>query len=224
MTEYEHSSPAISGRLAFVGDLMLGRKVSAQLLAGRPPKAFWGDVLPHCLAADAVIGNLECPISDTQERWRGIKAFRLCASPRVVEILAAGNVKCVSLANNHLLDCATEGLIRTRDHLARAAIAHAGAGMNLAETKRTNDVPCWDIEHRICIAHRHDVAVRSPRDKARNMVFANPQQPHDLWHDRVAHHRAPQAGGRHTGPECPLGPEPAALAAEALPEIRPCRN
>jgi poly-gamma-glutamate capsule biosynthesis protein CapA/YwtB (metallophosphatase superfamily) len=133
MTEYKHSSPAFSGRLAFVGDLMLGRKVSAQLLAGRPPKAFWGDVLPHCLAADAVIGNLECPISDSQERWRGLKAFRLCASPRVVEILAAGHVKCVSLANNHLLDCATEGLIHTRDHLARAAIAHAGAGMNLAE-------------------------------------------------------------------------------------------
>lgn len=125
--------PAVALRLAFVGDLMLGRKVTAQLRAGKPPAAFWGDVRPHCFASDAVIGNLEAPITATERRWRGIKSFRFSADPRAVEILLAGNVKCLSLANNHILDCALEGLLDTRRHLAEAGIAHAGAGANLAE-------------------------------------------------------------------------------------------
>lgn len=125
--------PPIALRLAFVGDLMLGRKVTAQLRAGKPPAAFWGDVRPHCLACDAVIGNLEAPITATEHRWRGIKAFRFRADPRTVEILRAGNVKCVALANNHILDCAGAGLIDTRRHLAAVGIAHAGAGANWAE-------------------------------------------------------------------------------------------
>lgn len=133
MTASEPEPPAITLRLAFVGDLMLGRKVAAQLRAGKPPAAFWGDVRPHCLACDAVIGNLEAPITATARRWRGIKSFRFRADPRAVEILLAGNVQCVSLANNHILDCALEGLIDTRRHLAEAGIAHAGAGANLAE-------------------------------------------------------------------------------------------
>jgi poly-gamma-glutamate synthesis protein (capsule biosynthesis protein) len=133
MTASRHLPPIGTARLAFVGDMMLGRKVSQQLVAGRHPVAFWGDVRPHCLAADAVIGNLESPISTTDRRWRGIKSFRFCADPRAVEILAAGNVKCVSLANNHILDCAQEGLADTRSHLAKAGIAHAGAGMDIAE-------------------------------------------------------------------------------------------
>jgi poly-gamma-glutamate synthesis protein (capsule biosynthesis protein) len=120
-------------RLAFVGDLMLGRKVTAQLRAGKSPTEFWGDVRPHCLACDAVIGNLEAPITATERRWRGIKSFRFCADPRAVEILLAGNVRCVSLANNHILDCAREGLTDTRRHLAAAGIAHAGAGANSTE-------------------------------------------------------------------------------------------
>ncbi|HWP27569.1 MAG TPA: CapA family protein [Xanthobacteraceae bacterium] len=126
-------TPPAALRLAFVGDLMLGRKVTAQLRAGKPPAAFWGDVRPQCLACDAVIGNLEAPITGSKRRWRGIKSFRFCADPRAVDILRAGNVKCVSLANNHILDCAGEGLIDTRRHLAAAGIAHAGAGADLTE-------------------------------------------------------------------------------------------
>jgi hypothetical protein len=48
-----------TAQIAFVGDLMLARKVSAALQAGRLPEAFWGDLRPRLSAADAVIGNLE---------------------------------------------------------------------------------------------------------------------------------------------------------------------
>jgi poly-gamma-glutamate synthesis protein (capsule biosynthesis protein) len=125
--------PTRALRLGFVGDLMLGRGVTTQLLAGKPPDAFWGDVRGLCLECDAVIGNLEAPITATERRWRGVKSFRFRADPRAVEILCAGNVKCVALANNHILDCSQEGLLDTRRHLAAAGIAHAGAGSNSAE-------------------------------------------------------------------------------------------
>lgn len=120
-------------RLIFAGDMMIGRQVSDMLLAGKPPEAFWGDLRPNMLAADAVIGNLENPITTTRERWPHIKAYRFAADPRTIEILAAGNVRGVSLANNHMLDCNAVGMFDTRRHLAAAGIAHTGAGADLKE-------------------------------------------------------------------------------------------
>jgi poly-gamma-glutamate synthesis protein (capsule biosynthesis protein) len=113
-------------RIAFVGDLMLARKISAALLAGRPPASFFGDILPELRAADAVIGNLECALS--RRRRHVLKAYHFRADPEAVAILAAGNVRCVALANNHVLDAGPEGLADTLASLDRAGIAHAGAG------------------------------------------------------------------------------------------------
>lgn len=122
--------------LAFVGDLMLGRRVN-EVAAQLPAESFWGDLLPLLRGCDAVFANLECPITTQDRRWRRCwKAFRFRAHPRVIDILKAGNVRFVSLANNHILDCETEGLLDTMRHLDSAGIAHAGAGADLAEAAR----------------------------------------------------------------------------------------
>ncbi len=122
--------------IAFVGDLMLGRQVSAAA-ATHAPESFWGDTLPMLRAADAVMGNLESPITARGREWRRCwKAFRFRADPRVVELLKAGNLRFVSLANNHMLDQEGEGLLDTLAHLDAAGIAHAGAGRNSAEALR----------------------------------------------------------------------------------------
>ncbi len=122
--------------IAFVGDIMLGRQVSA---AGSTiaPEAFWGDLLPILRRADAVFANLECPVTTTPRRWRRCrKAFRFRAEPRMIDVLAAANVRFVSLANNHMLDCERDGLVDTLAHLDAARIAHAGAGSNSSEAMR----------------------------------------------------------------------------------------
>ena len=122
--------------IAFVGDIMLGRQVNAAATA-IAPEAFWGDVLPILRRADAVFANLECPITTSSRRWtRCWKAFRFRADPRMTEVLAAANVRFVGLANNHMLDCETDGLIDTLAHLDAAGIAHAGAGRNSGEAMR----------------------------------------------------------------------------------------
>jgi len=120
--------------VAFVGDLMLGRNVSQALVSGLTAAELWGDTLEILTSVDAVIGNLECPISETQERWvDGIKAFRFRAEPCAVDALASANIRCVALANNHALDCGASGLRDTRSILSAAGIAYAGAGANTIE-------------------------------------------------------------------------------------------
>jgi poly-gamma-glutamate synthesis protein (capsule biosynthesis protein) len=114
--------------LAFAGDLMLGRQVDAAA-ATRPPEDFWGDLLPFMRGADAVLANLECPITESVEQWRRCrKTFRFRANPRVVDLMTVANVRFVSLANNHILDYEAEGLLDTLRHLDAAGISHAGAG------------------------------------------------------------------------------------------------
>jgi poly-gamma-glutamate capsule biosynthesis protein CapA/YwtB (metallophosphatase superfamily) len=129
MTERDRDAPATE--IAFVGDLMVARKVSDALAAGRAPEAFWGDVRPRLLAADAVIGNLECALTERRERHI-LKAYYFRADPRAADILKAGNIRCVALANNHVLDAGPGGLVDTLENLDRAGIARAGAGSNLA--------------------------------------------------------------------------------------------
>ena len=125
-----------STTLALIGDVMLGRGVSA-LLRSRKPASFWGDVLPVLLSADAVIANLESPITQAASEWRrSWKAFRFRAAPSAVEVLRAANIRCVNLANNHALDYEERGLHETLDLLDASGIAHVGAGRDLGGAVR----------------------------------------------------------------------------------------
>src|SRR5690348_16095917 len=123
-------------RICFVGDMMLGRKVSAAM-SYRHPTDFFGDTLDLLNAADAVVTNLESPITDCKARWsEGWKAFRFAASPQTMDLLTAANVRAANLANNHILDCTERGLADTLMYLDRANIAHAGGGMDLRQAWR----------------------------------------------------------------------------------------
>lgn len=134
------SSPAAgSGRssitIAFLGDVMLGRGV-AEDVGRREPASFWGDLVPILAASDLVVANLECAITKLTVPWtRTRKAFHFRAPPDAVEVLRAGRVGAVALANNHVLDFEEEGLLDTLRHLDTAGIAHAGAGETLDQAR-----------------------------------------------------------------------------------------
>jgi poly-gamma-glutamate synthesis protein (capsule biosynthesis protein) len=131
--------------LAFVGDLMLGRKIS-RALAHRPPEWFWGDTLPVLRGADAVFGNLESPIAEGPLKPNKIKTFHFRADPAAVEILKSGNVRFVCLANNHTMDYGAEALNQTVQILDAAGIQHAGAGRNLAAAQAATMVAVRDLK------------------------------------------------------------------------------
>jgi poly-gamma-glutamate synthesis protein (capsule biosynthesis protein) len=119
-------------RLGFVGDLMFGRLANRELHR-RDPEWFWGDVLGLLKSADGTLGNLECAITTTDRRWRrSPKTFHFRADPVAIKALRAGNIRFVSLANNHAMDFETEGLRDTLRFLDDAGIAHAGAGEDAA--------------------------------------------------------------------------------------------
>lgn len=123
-----------TSRLVFLGDVMLGGDISRELRR-RSPAWFWGDLLSVLSDSDAVIANLECPLTTSKTQWnRTMKWFHFRADPNSVEILTRGNVRLVCLANNHMLDFGETGLTDTLRHLEAASILHAGAGMNSAES------------------------------------------------------------------------------------------
>ena len=122
-------------RIAFVGDVMLGRLVSRQL-ERRPPEYFWGDVGPLLRSCDAVVANLECAITHHAQQWLEThKTFHFRADPAAIDVLKIGNIRAVSLANNHALDFEVEGLVETIRLLEDAGIAHAGAGADEAAAR-----------------------------------------------------------------------------------------
>jgi poly-gamma-glutamate synthesis protein (capsule biosynthesis protein) len=123
-------------RLAFVGDLMLGRGISRSL-KDHPPEWIWGDVLPLLRDSTAVIANLESPITASTRRWRRtLKMFHFRADPDAIDILTCANIRFVNLANNHAMDFEAPGLIDTTRSLDRAGISHAGAGQSAEEAAR----------------------------------------------------------------------------------------
>jgi hypothetical protein len=120
-------------KLALAGDTMLGRGVGAEL-GRRPPESLVDPKLVEITrSADLFVLNLECCISERCEP--APKRFTFHAPPAAVETLLHLGVDCVTLANNHALDCGIEALLECFDHLRAAGIAWAGAGETLEQAR-----------------------------------------------------------------------------------------
>lgn len=119
----------VDARIGFVGDLMLGRSVNERWTSeGANSKDVWGSTRSRLQELDALVGNLECCVSDRGTRWPD-KVYYFRADPEfAVSALEAAGTGFVSLANNHVLDYGERALRDTTQHLADAGIAHAGAG------------------------------------------------------------------------------------------------
>lgn len=115
--------------IGLTGDVMLGRGVDATLRQ-QPPEYVWGDMIDVLRHPDFTFVNLECALTHIAERAPdgSVKPFYFRSSPHHVDALLAAGVDCVSIANNHICDFGTEGLLETIHTLDTAGIAHAGAG------------------------------------------------------------------------------------------------
>ena len=130
MSDRNTTNARRSVQLGFTGDLVLGRHVTAAVLNGLQPDDMWGDLRETMLATDAMVGNLEGPITNHPVKWNNLKAFYFRADPKVMDHLHAGNFRCLALANNHMVDFGSQGLIDTRRHLTESGFAFAGAGVD----------------------------------------------------------------------------------------------
>ncbi|MCC6622402.1 MAG: CapA family protein [Deltaproteobacteria bacterium] len=109
--------------LVFGGDVALGRVVAGQVrtIGGGAPL---GGVAAVLGAADLVIVNLECALSDAPPAPDGV---RLIAPTSAARVIAQAGVDVVSLANNHALDAGPDGLLATERALADAGVDAVGA-------------------------------------------------------------------------------------------------
>lgn len=123
--------------LALAGDVMLGRLVN-RAIAEHGFAYPWGNVLPLLRQADLFGVNLECALTTHDAPWHdgSTKAFYFRADPAAVATLKLAGVDVVSVANNHIGDFGTVGLLETLRVLDAAGIAHAGAGPDLTAARR----------------------------------------------------------------------------------------
>ena len=112
--------------LVLVGDLVLDEPDPGMWLSG---------IAPALHEADLAIGHLEVPHTDCTDEVGG-DVPSPGAPPENLAALADAGFAVVSLAGNHIADCGPGGIADTIAGLDAVDIAHAGAGLDLAEARR----------------------------------------------------------------------------------------
>ena len=117
--------------IAVTGDIMLGRSVDQQIVAGNGifPFTYTADYLR---GFDLTVGNLECVVSTLGSPVPG-KPYTFRGSPEGFARLVAAGFDIVSVANNHSGDYGTAAFTDMLAHLPTHGIAPLGGGRTLAE-------------------------------------------------------------------------------------------
>jgi poly-gamma-glutamate capsule biosynthesis protein CapA/YwtB (metallophosphatase superfamily) len=103
-----------------------------QFTAQRTGRA--GAVREYLSGSDLTLANFENPV--IKEAVYHPDATTFTGHLRLMPVLDQAGLDGVTLGNNHVLDAGTTGLNETMRHLDAAGIAHAGAGMDLAEARK----------------------------------------------------------------------------------------
>ena len=118
-------------RMTFVGDVLLDGTVAAAMKKS-------GYDYPYVYArkffeeADISLANLETPVT-TKGVPAEDKQFVFKTAPEALPEMLNSGIDIVNLANNHVLDQGTQGMLDTIAHLDAAGIQHIGAGSNAEE-------------------------------------------------------------------------------------------
>ncbi|MEX2461866.1 MAG: CapA family protein [Paenibacillaceae bacterium] len=116
--------------LTFVGDILLASGVET-LMKKNGYNYPYTDVKDFLQRPDLTIADLETPITDRGELIK--KEYNYRSSPLALPALKEAGIDLVNLANNHVMDYGTEGLLDTFDHLDHTGILRVGAGHDAAE-------------------------------------------------------------------------------------------
>lgn len=119
-------------RLAFVGDVCLSFFDRAG--TNVPDFSGWTDIKNEIGPHDFLVGNLECCLVDehcSQQAWEQ----RMAVPARACSFLQNIGFSDLCLANNHSMDCGSDAVAATRNHLASCGIRRFGVGSNLREAE-----------------------------------------------------------------------------------------
>ena len=110
-----------------VGDLMIRTEIS------RGDKTtLWEDIGSELFASDITFGNFELCVN---ENWLIDKTIRYSMSHEQADVLIKdpryGKFDVLSIANNHINDSLSEGIVTTQEYLDKNGIIHFGANSSL---------------------------------------------------------------------------------------------
>ena len=119
--------------------------LAGDLVLDEPDASYWlGGIAPALRQADLAIGHLEVPHSNRGAELAG-DVPAPGAPPENLAALAEAGFGLVSLAGNHIADCGADGIADTIAGLTAQGIAHAGAGLTLAEARRPAIADCGTL-------------------------------------------------------------------------------
>lgn len=119
-----------------VGDIMLGRSIK-----NKSSKTNYSDILDNVSSiwkdSDYVSGNLECAVLDNPDKFeKNDKEIHINAETKSVNVLKDNGFTLINLANNHLADFCSDGVISTVNTLQKAGLKYVGAGKNITEASK----------------------------------------------------------------------------------------
>ena len=117
--------------ILFTGDILLDRGVRQVIERKGADCLFTVTVDTLFRAAQAVVGNLECPATKIKAPVQ--KRFIFRAEPEWLECLKAHGITHLNLANNHSIDQGRRGLTDTRQNILKADMVPIGAGATITE-------------------------------------------------------------------------------------------
>lgn len=133
-------------RIAFVGDINLGRRVKG-LLRKKGDQWVFEACKPIFDDADLVVANLESPVGAGGEKYTK-KSVYLKGKNRDLDALSYAGIGLVTLANNHVLDYGPEVMEQTIEGLDSRGILHTG----LAQSGGKSQEPVYVVTQGVTLA------------------------------------------------------------------------
>jgi poly-gamma-glutamate capsule biosynthesis protein CapA/YwtB (metallophosphatase superfamily) len=131
--------PTPSAKLAFIGDVMLGRDVARANVGGDQDQILVA-LRPCTTTADIAFANLESPL--TTAPLIG-KTYDLRADPSMGTAISSAGIDIVSLSNNHALDAGPNGLQQTQQTLLSLQVQPIGPDASPWVTKANGLSLMW---------------------------------------------------------------------------------
>lgn len=114
-------------RISFAGDIMLSRGVG-EFIETNGYDYPYEYVREIFLNDDLTIGNLECPLTESENAVNKAPVILFKADAENAAAMKSAGIDCLSLANNHTMDYGSPGLSDTMAGLSANELSYFGAG------------------------------------------------------------------------------------------------
>ena len=141
-------------KLIICGDLSV-TNASAEAFAKQDKDAAFADVQGLFADADRVIVNLECALTDSENRIKKCGP-NLTGPKTTADTLKAAGVTDCTLSNNHIFDFGKEGAHDTLDQLNRVGLGYTGYGANYEDSRKNMYLECDGIKVGIVNVCEHE--------------------------------------------------------------------